>query len=1403
MNKVPKKTRQKWFDKAIKRLKRANSKEREEDDTRDPHKVPSPFMLEAPHTHQDSEEAIRSPAIFLACATQPKEGGEEEIMGINSGKEGKKGDPRMVITCKCSNPKETDSQRKAWAQEIEPGESPLIPSGSHLVSSRVVFLLPGNQQCPGKNVFLLQVTHPAINQTSPEDLIKSAGQALVDIKERLRQDEASHTAEMDDRYFQLCMSDPPEPSAPTLMEFLKQEQEQGAVGGDLPYDEGDKIPGAHNDQNDWIHPEAAKQEPDRKEQMIIIHKKESSQNKKSLEFLTNEQFAKVGWNNLKFPDQSLKNAKDALPGDIWGYVLRAVPQEKKTYASFIKIDYQDIWEDKAVKTYNFGKDLEITLLMNNANEEKDLIHLQTHFAKWDVEVMSTIYANIEREEKKGTEDRKQEHKYDDIADGLRAEKERQAQEQTRRLDREHKDQLARQQAEFDQKTAEWEQKKKDLYKELSIISETVHHTRQHSRNQSRMSRVASSRTSRAPSPTNAVRETLDQAVLRLNQKRTEKNLNKRKQGVIEEILDMEVPKTERKSAYLTAEWTGQDDEIPLNWEENSSDEEDKKEEKKKLHAVRMRLKVYQAPKGNYICPDVDCIYTSSREDKIPAHVITKHGTNLPLVTEALLEIERLKTAQQEAKADEKAIKIKQEQEEKEVKIQTQLANLAKNMEALLEQKKGEEKPKTTPAKTKTSGQKDPQPKPNSKPANTGSTKNPYFKGGTTGNRDRDADGNGGGGGDDSSDDSDEDENNSDDEDAGFNRNDSEDEEDDDDYGGNTNEPDEEDVDTKENTTKRQIVQLNFNQAKYITPQCLKRPKIAKLLEYFAGKEALTRNDLRNVNGGHGTKNKKPQYSLKVAPWYEIKYKKIFKELGYPKAADDDFVEWYDAFIESRKGGDWLDDDARLQISNGYNQLMESDSRRLKTLIEQAPRLKNRASPDKITPQDVQKWMARGRVYCIKNQIYWKTFAKFMITDVTLNPKIKEQLDLRMNTRTFREESAWTISVYIERIIKEMLDPEESFGEREDRIVDKHVRALHKEESATMLRAELDSDAHQLTYLDPSYIKTKRQGNGYIHEGIAKIKMQGIKQRLLVTILKAADYYTDLSEMYNSRKTSSTVEEEEDRDVINDLTKILKNKKARKEKEAEAQVYSTRPQPQRATASERALHMRIAELEKDKLLSEKRSKGQLGANKDLSFLGAGKDPPKANRNSKNVGVGLKVPYSDYKNPCSKCDKIKDKTDKQKKAICAASHHCWNHDGEYMCTKAATCRIRTEKVKALMKYREGRMPPEASRATVNRLMEFTEEEIQEIPADRPCLIGEHCLQQTGGTHSKVCRTQMAEIEAENGEGPHPATPGKETVEEQQEFNLDLNNEFAPYVVRHCYEYEKDYGQEDQWWEGNNHN
>ena len=103
-------------------------------------------------------------------------------------------------------------------------------------------------------------------------------------------------------------------------------------------------------------------------------------------------------------------------------------------------------------------------------------------------------------------------------------------------------------------------------------------------------------------------------------------------------------------------------------------------------------------------------------------------------------------------------------------------------------------------------------------------------------------------------------------------------------------------------------------------------------------------------------------------------------------------------------------------------------------------------------------------------------------------------------------------------------------------------------------------------------------------------------------------------MYSIRKESSTVEEEDERDVINDLTKLLKTKKARKAKEAESRVYSTQPK-KAATASEKALHRQLQEkLQQVNSKIDRRFKGQLGKDKD---------PSKATRDIKNVG--LKIPY----------------------------------------------------------------------------------------------------------------------------------------------------------------------------------
>ena len=244
----------------------------------------------------------------------------------------------------------------------------------------------------------------------------------------------------------------------------------------------------------------------------------------------------------------------------------------------------------------------------------------------------------------------------------------------------------------------------------------------------------------------------------------------------------------------------------------------------------------------------------------------------------------------------------------------------------------------------------------------GTTKNQYYKGSGGANRyrEQDAGGYGGGGGDDSSHNSDEDGNNNED-DEDENRDESEDE--DEDYGGRGNRNtdgtvDEEGRDAKGNTINRNIVQLHFNQADYITPKCLKVSKISKALDYFVTKEALTRNDLRNVNGAYGSGKWKPQYALRVAPWYEKKYKGIMKDIGMPNAADEEMTEWYNAWREARKDGEWLDDDSKLQISNGYNQLMETKFAMLKNLLDGAPQLKGRASVKKLTPQDVKKWMQK-------------------------------------------------------------------------------------------------------------------------------------------------------------------------------------------------------------------------------------------------------------------------------------------------------------------------------------------------------------------------------------------------------------------------------------------------------------
>ena len=90
MNKWDGRSRESFLERGIKNIWRARTPERDEAENRDPHKILTPFWLESPHTHQDPKAAITSPATYLTCATEKKDGISGDLMGIKLEKRGKK-----------------------------------------------------------------------------------------------------------------------------------------------------------------------------------------------------------------------------------------------------------------------------------------------------------------------------------------------------------------------------------------------------------------------------------------------------------------------------------------------------------------------------------------------------------------------------------------------------------------------------------------------------------------------------------------------------------------------------------------------------------------------------------------------------------------------------------------------------------------------------------------------------------------------------------------------------------------------------------------------------------------------------------------------------------------------------------------------------------------------------------------------------------------------------------------------------------------------------------------------------------------------------------------------------------------------------------------------------------------
>ena len=154
------------------------------------HQVESPFPLPLPHSHQEDNEARTTPAIFLACALQ-----SGELMKIKDDdpKNNTKGDSRGAILCSCKDPTKRDPDRTATFQEFKKGQKIIIPPGTHLVTSKAVFINAENKDTiitiGDKEVFLLNIQRsgmsPETEEDNPENRQFRAYRALMQITTKL------------------------------------------------------------------------------------------------------------------------------------------------------------------------------------------------------------------------------------------------------------------------------------------------------------------------------------------------------------------------------------------------------------------------------------------------------------------------------------------------------------------------------------------------------------------------------------------------------------------------------------------------------------------------------------------------------------------------------------------------------------------------------------------------------------------------------------------------------------------------------------------------------------------------------------------------------------------------------------------------------------------------------------------------------------------------------------------------------------------------------------------------------------------------------------------------------------------------------------------------------------------
>ena len=139
------------------------------------------------------------------------------------------------------------------------------------------------------------------------------------------------------------------------------------------------------------------------------------------------------------------------------------------------------------------------------------------------------------------------------------------------------------------------------------------------------------------------------------------------------------------------------------------------------------------------------------------------------------------------------------------------------------------------------------------------------------------------------------------------------------------------------------------------------------------------------------------------------------------------------------------------------------------------------------------------------------------------------------------------------------------------------------EGTTYLRSNLETDAVQLTYCNPSYLEAKAKGEGYVKEETYRFIKNDNMKKMLLNIVTKAGFYSDLNEIYTRmRPIPKKIQDILSRDIMTDLENIITIREDRITENEGNHVYRTsiakRRNPNTQGSQEQRLERRMEELE---------------------------------------------------------------------------------------------------------------------------------------------------------------------------------------------------------------------------------